>query len=214
MNWEDVIAIEKQKAYYQNLMAFVDNEYQTKTIYPRKENIFKALELTSLEDTKVVLIGQDPYFIKDAAMGLSFSVNDNVKIPKSLNNIFQELHDELGFKIPKSGNLTKWAKSGILLLNRILTVEENKPLSHKNKGWEEFTNNLIKALNQENHKMVFILLGNEAKKIMPLLTNLNHLVLTSSHPSPLGAYHGFFGSGIFKKTIEYLDLDANFWSLE
>ena len=214
MNWNDIIKEEEQKDYYKKLMSFVDNEYQTKIIYPPKKDIYKALELTKLEDVKVVIIGQDPYFTPGFATGLAFSVNDGCKVPKSLINIFKEINNELGISFPNNGNLEAWSKKGILLLNRILTVEKDKPLSHKNKGWEQFTDNLIKAINRENRKIVFLLLGNEAKIIKSLLDNPNHLVLETSHPSPLGAYHGFFGSGIFQKTIEYLDLDKDFWSLK
>lgn len=213
MTWSEFIREEEQKAYYKDLMTFVDNEYKTKEIYPSKENIFNALKLTKLEDIKVVLIGQDPYSTPGYAMGLSFSVNDGVKIPMSLKNIYKEINAELGLSIPETGNLTNWTKKGILLINRILTVEKDKPLSHKNKGWETFTLNLIKQINKENRKIVFLLLGNEARSLSKYLDNPLHLVLETSHPSPLGARAGFIGSGIFKKTISYLDLDASFWEV-
>ena len=141
----------------------------------------------------MVLIGQDPYPTKDVAMGLAFSVNKSTKIPKSLHNIFVELQNELDIPYPSNGDLTKWANRGVLLLNRILTVEEGKPLSHKNQGWERFTLRLIEEINKQNHKIVFILLGNEAKKLTSILNNPNHLILQAPHPSPLSAYTGFFG---------------------
>lgn len=214
MDWLDIIKEEEQKEYYQKLMSFIDNEYQTKTIYPKREDIFKALDLTPIDKIKVVIIGQDPYFTPGVAMGLAFSVNDGCKIPKSLANIFKEINMELGISFNDSGNLEPWAKKGILLINRILTVEKDKPLSHKKKGWEEFTDTLIRNINNENRKIVFLLFGNEAKQIKSLLNNPNHLILETSHPSPLGAYHGFFGSGVFKETIKYLGETKEFWSLQ
>ena len=212
--FNDIINVEANKSYFINLMKFIDQEYHTKKICPKREDIFKAFELTKLNDIKVVLIGQDPYATPGYAMGLSFSVNDGIKIPKSLMNIYKEINQELGLKIPNSGNLTNWAKKGILLLNLILTVEENKPLSHKNKGWEIFTKRIIEEINQLDQKIVFILLGNPAHSIAKYLNNPKHLVLETSHPSPLGAYHGFIGSNVFKRTIDYLELEKDFWSIE
>ena len=213
MTWKEIIKEEEQKEYYKSLIKFINDEYENKTIYPKKELIFNAFNLTPYENVKVVIIGQDPYHTPGYAMGLAFSVNDGIEIPKSLVNIYKELYNELGIIIPNSGNLSKWAQNGVLLLNRILTVEKGKPLAHKNKGWEEFTNNILIKLNEHNNKIVFLLFGNEAKQLSKLITNPNHLVLETSHPSPLGAYKGFFGSGVFKQTIEYLDETKDFWRL-
>lgn len=213
MTWEDIIKEEQNKEYYQRLKIVIESEYLLKTIYPKKEEIFNALKLTKLEDVKVVIIGQDPYHTPGYAMGLSFSVNDGVELPKSLINIYKEIYDELGIIPSKSGNLTEWAKKGILLLNRILTVEKGKPLSHKNLGWENLTMRFIEELNKRNQKIVFLLFGREASSLKEYLNNPNHLVLTTSHPSPLGAYKGFIGSGVFKKTIEFLEETEDFWRL-
>ena len=213
MTWKEIIKEEKQKEYYKSLIKFINDEYENKTIYPKKELIFNAFKLTSYENVKVVIIGQDPYHTPGYAMGLAFSVNDGIEIPKSLVNIYKELYNELGIIAPNSGNLSKWAQNGVLLLNRILTVEKGKPLAHKNKGWEEFTSNILLKLNESPNKIVYLLFGNEAKQLSKLITNPNHLVLETSHPSPLGAYKGFFGSGVFKQTIEYLDETKDFWRL-
>ena len=211
MTWNDFFYEESKKEYYKNLMKFIGEEYQNKVIYPKKELIFNALNKTPLDKVKVVLIGQDPYHSPGYACGLAFSVNDGVEIPKSLVNIFKEINLELGINIPNTGNLSKWAENGVLLLNRILTVEKGVPLSHKNKGWETLTNNILKCLNMQNQKIVFLLFGKVAEELKIYLNNPNHLVLVTSHPSPLGAYKGFFGSGVFKKTIEYLGEEKEFW---
>ena len=213
MTWKEIIKEEEQKEYYKSLKKFIYDEYENKTIYPKKELIFNAFNLTPYENVKVVIIGQDPYHTPGYAMGLAFSVNDGIEIPKSLVNIYKELYNELGIIAPNSGNLSKWAQNGVLLLNRILTVEKGKPLAHKNRGWEEFTNNILLKLNENPNKIVYLLFGNEAKQLSKLITNPNHLVLETSHPSPLGAYKGFFGSGVFKQTIEYLDETKDFWRL-
>lgn len=213
MTWEDFIKIEETKEYYQNLMNFIYNEYNSKVIYPDYSKIYAALNLTPLDKVKVVIIGQDPYHTPGFANGLAFSVNDGVEIPKSLVNIFKEINSELGLLMPNSGNLQNWAENGVLLLNRILTVEKGKPLSHQNVGWEIFTDNILKLLNKQNQKIVFLLFGKVAENLKVYLNNPNHLVLTTSHPSPLGAYRGFIGSGVFKKTIEYLDETKEFWRL-
>ena len=213
MDWVNLINKEMNESYLQELFMFVDDEYKTKNIFPPRNEIFKALENTSFEDIKVVILGQDPYPTYGYANGLAFSVNDGVKIPQSLVNIYKEINNELGIEIPTTGNLELWSKKGILLLNRILTVEEGKPLSHKNKGWEILTLKVIEEINKLPQKIVFILLGNEARKTKQYLDNPNHLVLETSHPSPLGAYKGFFGSGIFRKTIDYLGCDKSLWSV-
>lgn len=211
MTWDDFFKEESKKEYYIKLMNFIEEEYQNKVIYPKKELIFNALNKTPLDKVKVVLIGQDPYHSPGYACGLAFSVNDGVEIPKSLVNIFKEINYELGINIPNTGNLSIWAENGVLLLNRILTVEKGVPLSHKNKGWENLTNNILKCLNMQNQKIVFLLFGKVAEELKIYLNNPNHLVLVTSHPSPLGAYKGFFGSGVFKKTIEYLGEEKEFW---
>lgn len=213
MIWQEVFNEESKKDYFVNLQRFVSTEYETKKCFPKKEDIYKAFELTPLEKVKVVIIGQDPYPTENVAMGLAFSVSKDTKIPKSLNNMFIELVDDLGVDYPSCGDLSKWAESGILLLNRILTVEQSKPLSHKNKGWEEFTKKVIETINKKNRKVVFILLGNEAIKIKKYLNNPKHLVIEAPHPSPLSAYHGFFGSKIYSKTCLYLNEPYTLWSL-
>lgn len=189
------------KKFYQSIMA----EYDQKEIYPPKDYIFKALQLTSFKDTKVVIVGQDPYHGKGEAMGLSFSVNKDIKIPPSLQNIYKELHDDLGIKPKSDGDLTNWAKNGVLLLNAVLTVEKDKPASHRNKGWEILTDYIIKVLNTKEEPVVFILWGNFAKEKAKYITNPHHYIIMSPHPSPLSAYSGFFGSKPFSKTNAFLE---------
>lgn len=203
-NWKEFFAIEEQKDYYINLMKLVDKEYEENVVFPAKENIFKAFEYTPLSNVKVVILGQDPYHNKGQSHGLCFSVGHDVKIPPSLRNIFKELNEDIGCYIPNNGYLEKWAKEGILLLNTILTVREKEPGSHKKMGWENFTNNVIKVLNMQNQPIVFILWGNPAREKKKLLNNKNHLILESTHPSPLAAYQGFFGTKPFSKTNEFL----------
>lgn len=214
MTWEEFLNKESKLEYFKNLMTFINNEYSHKTIYPARNLIFDALNKTPLNKVKVVIIGQDPYHSPGYANGLAFSVCDKVEVPKSLVNIFKEINMELGINIPNTGNLQKWAENGVLLLNRILTVEKGKPLSHKGMGWEIFTNNVLKLLNEQNQKIVFLLFGKSAEELKVYLNNPNHLVLITSHPSPLGAYKGFIGSGVFKKTIEYLDESIDFWRVK
>lgn len=188
------------KKFYKTIMHL----YDTKTIFPPKENLFNALKLTDYNDVKVVIIGQDPYHGKGQAHGLSFSVQDGVKLPPSLVNIYKELEDDLNIKPSTSGNLTRWAKQGVLLLNSVLTVEENKASSHKGIGWELFTDYVIKKLNVREEPIVFILWGNFAKEKKKYITNSHHLVIESAHPSPFSAYNGFFGSKPFSKTNNFL----------
>ena len=178
--------------------------YEEKTIYPLKENIFNAFKLTPYENVKVVIVGQDPYHGENEAHGLSFSVQDNVKIPPSLQNIYKELYDDLGIMPKKTGNLTGWAKEGVLLLNSTLTVEKDKANSHQGLGWQIFTDYVIKVLNQKNEPVVFILWGNFARSKKTLITNSKHLIIESPHPSPFSAYNGFFGSKPFSKTNNFL----------
>lgn len=202
--WDTVLDSEYHKEYFANIVKFVNKAYKEKTIFPPKTRILSALDITDYNDVKVVILGQDPYHGIGEANGLAFSVNDGVKIPPSLKNIYKELHDDLGIEIPNTGNLESWAKEGVLLLNSVLTVEKDKPASHKNIGWEIFTDSIIKKLNERDKPIVFILWGNFAKSKKELITNPKHLVLTSSHPSPFSVNYGFFGSKPFSKTNEFL----------
>lgn len=206
MEWSDILAPEYAKPYYKDLYDFVTNEYNdpNKTIYPPCDKIFNALRLTPYDNVKCVIIGQDPYHGPNQAMGLSFSVPDGIRIPPSLQNIYKELNTEFGYPIPDTGNLTKWAKEGVLLLNAVLTVEEHAPASHQNKGWETYTDAIIKSLNQKETPVVFLLWGNFARSKRDLITNPKHLVLEAPHPSPFSANRGFFGCNHFKKCNNYL----------
>ena len=203
-DWKIYLNDEFEKEYYKKLRATLKKEYETKTVYPNMYDIFNALHLTSFENTKVVILGQDPYHQKGQAHGLSFSVNKGVKIPPSLLNIYKELQADLGLYIPNNGFLENWAKQGVLLLNTTLTVVESNANSHQNIGWSIFTDKVISSLNKKNSPVVFILWGNNAISKEKLITNKNHLVLKSVHPSPLSASRGFFGSKPFSKTNEFL----------
>ena len=203
-DWKEYLASEFQKDYYKNLRKFLVNEYNSRVIYPNMYDIFNALHYTSYKDTKVVILGQDPYHGPNQAHGLSFSVNPGVKTPPSLINIYKELHTDLGCYIPNNGYLKKWADQGVLLLNTVLTVRAGDANSHKNKGWEEFTTEVIKVLNKKETPVVFILWGNNAISKENLITNLKHFIIKSVHPSPLSANRGFFGSKPFSKTNEIL----------
>lgn len=203
-HFEDIIDEESKKEYYVKLKRFIDSQYETKTVYPEKNNIFAALSNTLYENVKVVVIGQDPYHGDGEAHGLSFSVNPNIKIPPSLKNIYKEINRDLGCYIPNSGYLMKWARQGVLLLNSVLTVEKDKPASHQGKGWEIFTDKIIEEVNKKDTPVVFLLWGNFAKKKQELITNNIHLVLTSSHPSPFAVAYGFSGCSHFSKTNEFL----------
>ncbi len=202
--WDELLKEEYNKDYFQNLERIVRKEYQTKTIFPPAKEVFNAFRLTEYDNIKVVILGQDPYHGTGEAEGLSFSVKENIKIPPSLQNIFKELHDDLNYNIPSNGSLKKWAKEGVLLLNSILTVEKDKALSHKNIGWETFTDEVIKLINQKNQPVVFILWGNYARSKKIYITNPIHYVIESPHPSPFSAYNGFFGSKPFSKANNYL----------
>lgn len=205
MNYfKSIIAEESQKDYYKKLHDFVDNEYRTKTIYPPRDKIFFALKSTPYEQVKVVIIGQDPYHGEGEAHGMCFSVNPGIKIPPSLQNIYKEIHRDLGCKIPNNGYLLKWAKQGVLMLNSVLTVEKDRPASHKGRGWEIFTDKIIEEINKKDTPVVFLLWGNFAKQKQVLITNPIHLVLTSSHPSPFSVNYGFNGCGHFSKTNNFL----------
>ncbi len=205
MNYfKSIIAEESQKDYYKKLHDFVDNEYRTKTIYPPRDKIFFALKSTPYEQVKVVIIGQDPYHGEGEAHGMCFSVNPGIKIPPSLQNIYKEIHRDLGCKIPNNGYLLKWAEQGVLMLNSVLTVEKDRPASHKGRGWEIFTDKIIEEINKKDTPVVFLLWGNFAKQKQVLITNPIHLVLTSSHPSPFSVNYGFNGCGHFSKTNNFL----------
>lgn len=203
-DWDDVLSEEFDKPYYQNLRSFLDEEYKSKTIYPLPQNIYNALRLTSYKDTKVVILGQDPYHEPNQAHGLAFSVNKGVDIPPSLVNIYKELNDDLGLPIPKHGNLTCWASQGVLLLNTVLTVVAHKANSHKGRGWELLTDTIIRKLNDKKEPVVFILWGANARSKKQFINNPKHLIIESVHPSPLSAYNGFFGSKPFSRTNNFL----------
>jgi len=216
-DWLDVIGDEFKKPYYKELYTFVVNEYRNYIIYPDANDIFNAFHFTPLSNVKVVILGQDPYHNENQAHGLCFSVKPYVDIPPSLANIFKELHDDLGCYIPNNGCLEKWAKQGVLLLNTILTVRAHRPLSHQGKGWEIFTDAVIKAVNDLDRPVVFILWGKPAQSKKKMLTNSKHLILEAPHPSPLSASRGFFGSRPFSKTNEFLiknNIEPIDWQIE
>ena len=202
--WNELLKQEFTKPYYISLRDFLKNEYKTKIIYPNMHDIFNALRYTSYSDVKAVIIGQDPYHGEGQAHGLCFSVKKGVKKPPSLENIFKELKNDMGILPPDHGELTDWAKQGVLLLNAVLTVQEGMPNSHKNKGWETFTDRIISLLSEREKPIVFILWGAYAKEKRNLIDEQRHYILTSAHPSPLSAYNGFFGCRHFSKTNEIL----------
>lgn len=202
--WLPFLKNEFSKPYYKTLYNFVKSEYSNYVIYPPSDEIFSALEQTPVNEVKVVIIGQDPYHERGQAHGMSFSVKPGIKIPPSLQNMYKELRDELGLYIPNNGYLDKWARQGVLLLNTVLTVREGEANSHKGKGWEEFTDAVIKAVNEQDRPVVYLLWGSNARAKKKLINNPKHLVLESVHPSPLSAYNGFFGCGHFAKANEYL----------
>lgn len=203
-DWDSVLKDELVEDYFIKLLNLVEAEYKTKTVYPKQSEIFNAFRRTSYKNTKVVILGQDPYHGINQAEGLSFSVKEGITKPPSLQNIFKELNTDLGYEIPPNGSLVKWCDEGVLLLNTVLTVEANKPASHKNIGWEHFTDKVIEKLNEKNTPIVFILWGNFARSKRSLINNPIHLVIESSHPSPFSAYNGFFGSRPFSKTNDFL----------
>ncbi len=207
-DWNDVLSNEFEKPYYQELRKFLISEYKTRTIYPDKHDIFNALHYTPLKDIKVLLLGQDPYHNENQAHGLSFSVMPGQKIPPSLQNIYKELHDDIGCAIPNHGHLKKWAGQGVLLLNTVLTVRAHQANSHQGMGWEQFTDAVIRAVNEQNRPLVRFLWGKPAQNKKIMLTNSKHLVLTAPHPSPLSAYRGFFGSKPFSKANDFLEKNS------
>ncbi|BAK46244.1 hypothetical protein CXIVA_02770 [Clostridium sp. SY8519] len=216
-DWTKPLAEEFKKPYYRQLYQTVLQEYRTRKIFPAADDIFNAFHLTPLSQVKVVILGQDPYHNDGQAHGLCFSVKPDVDIPPSLANIYKELQDELGLKIPNNGYLVKWAKQGVLLLNTVLTVRAHQANSHQGIGWEQFTDAVIRAVNQQDRPIVFLLWGGPARRKAAMLNNPKHLILEAPHPSPLSAYRGFFGCGHFKKTNEFLQshgLEPIDWQIE
>ena len=204
-DWDELLKDEFQKEYYQNLREFLKEEYSSRVIYPNMYNIFEALKHTSFKDTKVLILGQDPYHGENQAHGLAFSVQKGVKIPPSLLNIYKELNQDLGCYIPNNGYLIPWADQGVLLLNTALTVRAHEANSHQNVGWEIFTDNIIKLLNKREDPAIFVLWGGNARRKKSLIDTSRHYVLESTHPSPLSAYRGFFGCKHFSKINEILE---------
>lgn len=203
-SWNEILEDEFAKGYFMNLLEFVDAEYEKYTVYPPKELIFAAFEITHFDDVKVVILGQDPYHGPNQADGLCFSVMEGVKKPPSLVNIFKELNDDLGVPIPKSGNLMRWAEQGVLMLNSTLTVREGEPGKHQNRGWEKFTDAVIQKLSDHKDNLVFILWGSYAQKKGRIIDASRHRVLKAAHPSPRSVYRGFYGSKPFSKTNKFL----------
>lgn len=203
-DWIEPLKPEFSKEYYKNLFLTIKNEYSKYPVYPKSEDVFNAFHLTPFNKVKVVIIGQDPYHEPGQAHGLSFSVKPGIDIPPSLVNIYKELKDDVGIKIPNNGYLVKWAEEGVLLLNTILTVRAHQAMSHSKIGWEEFTNAAIEALNKQDRPIVFMLWGKPAQAKEVMLNNKNHLILKAPHPSPLSAYRGFFGCRHFSKANEFL----------
>ncbi len=203
-SWKGVLQEEFDKEYFKNLVAFVKQAYATTTVYPKGKNIFNAFNLCPFNKTKVVIIGQDPYHEEGQAQGLCFSVPNDIQIPPSLVNIYKEINTDLGKPIPTTGDLTHWAEQGVLLLNATLTVQAHRAGSHQGKGWEIFTDNVIKILSEKKSNLVFLLWGAYAIKKSVLIDKTKHLILTSAHPSPLSAYRGFFGNHHFSQCNQYL----------
>lgn len=203
-DWDEILKDEFEKEYYQKLRKFLITEYKSETIYPKMENIFSALKLTSYKDCKVLILGQDPYHGPNQAHGLAFSVNIGIKTPPSLQNMYKELRDELGLYVPNNGYLVPWAEQGILLLNTALTVRAGATNSHSKVGWEIFTDSIIKYLNDREDPVIFVLWGGNARKKKAFINTDRHYILEAAHPSPLSAHNGFFGCGHFKKINEIL----------
>lgn len=203
-DWDEKLSIVWHSPGFKKFCSLIDHEYETKIIYPPKNYVYNALMLTPYQSVKVVIVGQDPYHGDGEAHGLSFSVQEGIQIPPSLQNIYKELESDLGIPPKKTGDLTGWAKEGILLLNAVLTVQKDKPASHRNLGWERLTNYIIELLNEKDTPVVFILWGNFAREKKKYITNPIHYIIESPHPSPFSAYHGFFGSKPFSKTNAFL----------
>lgn len=213
-SWDDILKETFESDVSLKLKSFLENEYKTQTIYPKSKDVLTFLKLTPYENVKVCIIGQDPYYNPEQAHGLAFSVNPTVPTPRSLKNIFKEIESDVGIK-NEYPYLTKWATQGVLLMNAVLTVRAKQPNSHKGKGWEYITTEIIKKLNQREKPIVFLLWGGNARAKKDLITNPNHLILESAHPSPLSAYHGFFGCKHFSKTNKFLidnNMDPIDWS--
>lgn len=205
-SWDEILAGEFDKEYFKKLEGFLDEEYAKETIYPPREDIFNALKASAYEDTKVVILGQDPYHEPNQAHGMCFSVQKGVKVPPSLVNIYKELDADLGVKAPGHGYLQEWAEQGILLLNTSLTVRKGQANSHRGKGWELFTDAVIAALNEREKPVVFLLWGANARSKESLITSPQHFILSGAHPSPLSAWNGFFGGRYFSKTNRFLEM--------
>jgi len=216
-SWDEYLKDEIQKEYFKELISFVQNEYKTKTIFLASNELFNAFRYTPYEKVKVVILGQDPYHGDNQAEGLSFSVSNQVLKPPSLQNIFKERESDIGIPFPKNNSLIPWAEEGVLLLNSVLTVERKKPASHKDKGWETFTDEVIKIINKKERPVVFILWGSFARSKKIFITNKIHYIIESAHPSPFSAYNGFFGSKPFSKTNNFLkqnNIDPINWNNE
>lgn len=216
-DWQLPLAEEFKKPYYKDLYKKVLEEYRTRQIFPNPDDIFNAFHLTPLKDVKVVILGQDPYHNDGQAHGLCFSVKPDVEVPPSLVNIYQELHDDLGCKIPNNGYLVKWAKQGVLMLNTVLTVRAHQANSHRGIGWEQFTDAVIRAVNAQERPIVFLLWGRPAQMKKSMLNNPKHLILEAPHPSPLSAYRGFFGCKHFSQTNAFLEkngIEPIDWQIE
>ncbi len=202
--WDSILQEEYKKDYFKKIVSFINKEYKNNMIFPPKSQILRALSLTDYDDVKVVILGQDPYHGEGEANGLAFAVSNGIKLPPSLQNIYKELYDDLGIKPSFVGDLECWAREGVLLLNAVLTVQKDKPASHKNLGWENFTDSIIKKINEKDTPVVFILWGNFARSKKRFITNSKHLIIESTHPSPFSARYGFFGSKPFSKTNNFL----------
>lgn len=216
-SFRDLLEQERSKEYFKNLTKYIDAEYSAEDIFPPRDCVLNSMKYTPLKKVKVVIVGQDPYHGMGEAHGLSFSVNPGIRIPPSLKNIYKELNTDLGLYIPNNGYLKKWAAQGVLLLNSVLTVRKDTPGSHRGKGWEIFTDEVIKTVNAKTTPVVFILWGNYAKEKKALITNPIHLILESAHPSPFSANHGFFGCGHFSKANEFLkknSIEPVDWQIE
>lgn len=203
-SWDNILEEEYKKDYFKKIVLYINKAYKERPIYPPKSYILRALNLTDYRDVKVVILGQDPYHGVGEANGLAFSVNDGIKLPPSLKNIYKELKNDLNIEEATKGDLTCWAKEGVLLLNSVLTVEKDKPASHKNLGWEQFTDAIIKKVNEKEESVVFMLWGNFARSKKTLITNPKHKIIESTHPSPFSVNYGFFGSRPFSKTNNFL----------
>ena len=204
-DWQQPLEVEFKKPYYKDLYKKVLEEYRSRQIFPNPDDIFNAFHLTPLKDVKVVILGQDPYHNDGQAHGLCFSVKPDVEVPPSLVNIYKELQDDLGCRIPNNGYLVKWAKQGVLMLNRVLTVRAHQANSHRGIGWEQFTDAVIRAVDAQDRPIVFLLWGRPAQMKKSMLHNPKHLILEAPHPSPLSAYRGFFGCKHFSQTNAFLE---------